>query len=238
MADEKINEEAENESPIKKEKKQKTPRKEGEIPMLFMIGGALGVVVMIIVSVIIGTVIANKLFPPVGFSVASVEGHGDGEHEDEDGKVKLKPFVEEDIEDTISLLQDEKWLTIDNCKAQTNVKGSASTLGIITIAAIYKPYYTEELSNRGFLTEGGKDGHGNPLPPGVNKESELYKKLQVNIKSALTSFISKHTAEELQDLQSNGDLPDSLKSALKNPFKDIGLVLGKVDITDFMVTKI
>ena len=240
MADEKVNENVgdEKEAPAKKEKKQKPPTKEGAIPMVLMIGGAFGGVVMIIVSVIIGTVIANKLFPPVSFPVAAVEEHHEeNQHEDEHGKAKLKSFPEEDMEDDISLLQDGDWLTIDDCKAQTNVKGNASMMGIITIAAMYKPHYVEELSHKGFLTEAGKDGHGNPTPPGVNKESELYKRLKLNIKTALTSYISKHTADELQDMQSHGELADSLKGTLKKSFRDIGLIVGRVDITEFLVAK-
>jgi hypothetical protein len=53
----------------------------------------------------------------------------------------------------------------------------------------------------------------------------------------LIDFISKHSSSELQNLQSNGSLGDSLKVSLKKSFKDIGLVVGKVDVTYFMIAR-
>lgn len=219
----------------KSTKKEKKPKKEGGIPILIMAGGALGGVIMIIVSVIIGTVIANKLFPPV---VPAVTGEEQVASEDAGQHTKkLKPFPEdgEDMGEGISLLEDSEWLTFDSNKTQTNLKSPAGMIGIIDIAATYKPYYVEELTEKGFLEEPGTDSHGNPTPAGANKESGLYKKLKLNVTSALIDFISSHTAEELQNLQSSGKLSDSLKTKLKNPFKDIGLIVGKVDITQFII---
>ena len=238
MADEKINNEEEhkNEPSSKKEKKTKP---EGSIPLALMIGGALGGVVMIIVSVIIGTIIANKLFPPIlPVGVVAEEHHAETK-EEEEHKEKLKAFPDDlGIEDSISLLEDGDWLTFDSCKSSTNIKNSPNKLCVIDIAAIYKPYYVDVLTEKGFLKKGeGKDVHGNPIPAGVDKNSDLYKKLQRNVTSALISFISTHTEEELLHLRSNSELSDSLKIALKASFKDIGLIIGKVDVTYFLVTK-
>jgi flagellar basal body-associated protein FliL len=232
MADEKTNEiETEKNKPVKSKEK-----KEDGIPLVLMIGGALGGVVMIIVSVIIGTIIANKLFPPqIGTAVVEEE------HTTTDGKghhKKLEPFPEDnEIEGTISLLEDSDWLTFDSCKIQTNVKSPAGMIGIIDVAVSYKPHYVEELTIKGFLQEPGVDGHGNPTSGGANKESTLYKKLKLNVSSALLGFIGSHTADELQNMQSNGTLSDSLKVNLKQPFKDIGLIVGKVDITSFIIAR-
>jgi len=235
MAVEKINEEVESNvaESTKKKKKEKSLQKKGAISILLMVGGALGVVIMIIASVIIGTVLANKLFPPqTGMIVVT-----DDEDTDKKHLKKLKPFPtdDEDFEDTISLLQDDEWLTFDDCKSQTNVRGS-TTICVIDIAVTYKPYYVEELKAKGFLTKPGKDSHGNPTLAGVNKNHDLFIKLKRNVKTSLLDFISKHTASELQGMQSSGTLSDSLKMYLKNSFKDIGLVIGKVDVTYFIIS--
>ena len=232
MANENKNEEIESENTesTKKSKKQKAPKKEVAIPIPLMIGGALGVVIMIIASVIIGTVLANKLFPPHSGTIIVAEE--DEEINEKKQTKKHKPFPEEDedFENAISLLQDGEWLTLEDNKAQTNVKGS-TTICVIDIAVTYKAHYVEELKNKGFLVETGKDS-----PPSANKDNELYVKLKRNVKTSLLDFISKHTASELQDMQSSGKLSENLKVHLKNSFRDIGLVIGKVEITYFIIS--
>ncbi|MCL2040399.1 MAG: hypothetical protein FWG85_08250 [Bacteroidetes bacterium] len=240
MADKNINEMEDENNEQSSPPKNKKTKSEGSIPLILMIGGALGGVIMIIVSVIIGTVIANKLFPPVAPVMMPADEHHDTANDEKHPKDKLNTFPDDyEIDESISLLEDGEWLTFDSCKSQTNVKNNPNKLCIIDVAAIYKPHYVDLLTDKGFLTKSeGKDLHGNPIPPGVNKTSELYKKLQRNVTSALISFIGTHTEEELLYLKGNGQLSDSLKVALKEPFKDIGLIVGKVDVTYFIISKI
>lgn len=230
------------ESP-KKEKGAKTkPAKsadKGQLPLLLMIGGALGGVIMIIVSVVIGTVIAQKLFPPQMGAPVETEEHAEAEGEHGHAVEKLAPVPDgEDMSEEgapSNLLADAGTLTFKSGKLASNTKGSANTVCLLEFVAEYKPYYVEQLTAKGFLTEAGVDAHGNPAPPGVDTTNELYQKLKLSVASEMMLFFNSKTSTEIHNMQSIGVLSDTLKNVLKKPFKETGLQIGRVSISGFNI---
>ena len=140
------------------------PKKEGDVSVVLMIGGALGAVVLIIVSAIIGTVIANRIFPPYIIEMPAppppvVEEKTDDSSKEKKKKKKLESTEDDDDDDDeesdgsgSKLLGHHELYTFKSDKVTTNVKGSTVIFGQLTIAVNYKLLYLDELSDKGFIT--------------------------------------------------------------------------------------
>lgn len=226
---------AEEVTPSKK-KKESAPKKEGSMSLVVMIGGALGGVVLIILSVIIGTIIANKLFPPtiVGGAVATEKTE---EKQEDTSKKKLPPYPEDDsmfVQSNL-LTSDFHWNTFKSGRITTNVKNSTDRYVVIELTIDYSLFYKEELIAKGFATDGGKDKDDKPLPPVVDTASAMYQKLKLSIINKINDFLSSYTDTELQTMRP--ELRTNIKNALKPTFKEFGLLVGEINIVQFIFAK-
>jgi flagellar basal body-associated protein FliL len=236
---EQLDETADNNEKAESKKKKQKPskeKKEGEIPLVLMIGGALGGVIIIIVSVIIGTIVANKMFPPQIGPIAEGENTEkvaeEGEH-----KEKLPAFpTDEKYDDALSLLEEDDWLNFNSERIQTNVSGGGK-ICILNIAIYYKPFWVKTLTEKGFLRPESEGGHGAMIPGGADTTNALYVKLKQSVSSKLLEFIGSHSEIDLQSMQSEAKLAETLKEYLKPTFKDTGLLVGKVEVTYFMLAR-
>jgi hypothetical protein len=201
-----LDEVAEEIEPSPKKAPKPAPKKSGQIPLPLIIGGAFGCVVMIVVSVIVGTIVAQQFFPPPIVVVKEITKEvepEEEEHADEHGgghgakKQKLEPIPEdEEIEDDSPLLADSDWLTFNSEKYAGNTR-TPGKMAVLEFVITYKPFRVDILKHKGFLTEAGVDGHGNPTPPGVDEKCDLYKEFQRNIKSKMMLFIAQSSDAEL-----------------------------------------
>ncbi|MDR0927907.1 MAG: hypothetical protein LBO69_09135 [Ignavibacteria bacterium] len=238
---------AESKKKPKKEKKTKEPNEDGKPSTILIAGGAAGLMILIIISVIVGSVIAQKMFPIEASAVVATEEteHAEG---DEHSAKKLPPMPdgEEGGEDVISMLADDSWLSFSSDKIQTNPSDNARAVCILNVAVTYKPYYVDQLTARGFLIPApaaGGGGHGEApaheegakVPMIADTNNSIYKSLRQSVASTLGGFLGSHTQASLQAMQSSNTLTDTLKSVLKTPFRNTGLIVGKVEITNFMI---
>jgi len=221
--------------PSKKKTKAPKPKKDGDIPIVLIVGGALGGVVLIILSVVIGTVVANKLFPPYveGIETAIKEVYANmvAKEEATNDNKKL-PFPDEDtgFEDSQLLTADADWHTFTSGEVTTNTKNSTTMFGIVSIAVDYSLHYKEELIARGFATVAGKDA-----PIEIDDKSQIYQRFQLAVTSVINDFIGSHTSEELQSMRQ--ELGAKIREELKPTFRSFGLVIGNVKITKFIVAR-
>ena len=245
----------------KKEKPPKAPKKEGDIPLVLMLGGAIGGVVLIIISAALGTIVANKLFPPTEDSVKSTILAAFAKIQAEEAEAKAKEAEEKEaeekhhslpgwddnatLEDSYLFVADAEWYSVDG-KITTNVRNSMSTYVSVDVTVNYRVHYKEELTARGFLAAGGGEGEGGGHgghgaegggggPMTVNTSSELYKKLVAGLAGKLTEFMGSHTEAELQNMRP--ELSEKLKEELKQTFREFGLIIGKVDVTKFVLAR-
>jgi len=218
--------------PSKKKTKEPKPKKEGDIPILLIIGGALGGVVLIILSVVIGTIVANKLFPPYieGIETAIKEVYAKIEKNDAtpNNNNKKLQFPDEDtgFEGSQLFAADEGWHTFSSGKITANVRNSTSMYLIVDIAIDYKLFHKEELIARGFAVEQGKNE-----PPTVDTNSAMYKRLKVEVASKLNDFAASHSEVELQEMRLN--FGEKIREELKPTFQSFGLQIGKVNVPVF-----
>lgn len=249
----------------KSKKKPAKPKKEGgDTPILLMIGGALGAVVLIIVSVIIGTLITHKLFfsYPTDRQVVVKEKDDKAEKEDKDKedeeekkkkedeeKEKKLPPIPDDLDEldvASKLLSMDDWYTIETAKITSNTRGSMNWFAIARVSINYKAYYKEELERKGFLVPakaagGGEGGHGGAAPAGaeakfdVDQKGDFYKQFSQTLTAKINDFLSTHTAQELQANRLN--LSTELREFLKQTFKEYGLIIGEVKFLEWMVAQ-
>jgi hypothetical protein len=138
-------------------------------------------------------------------------------------------------DDALSLLEEDDWLYFNSERIQTNVS-DGNKICILNIAISYKPFWIKALTEKGFLRPESEGSHG-PIPGGADTTNPLYVKLKQSVSSKLLEFIGSHSEIDLQSMQSEAKLTETLKEYLKPTFKDIGLLVGKVEVTYFMLAR-
>jgi hypothetical protein len=220
-------------------KKVKKPRKEGEIPVILIVGGAFAGVIVIILSVIIGVIIANTLFPQAFKADAKAETEQTEKTDEIDKKEKLEEPVPDGEYDSRSLLlSGDEWYSFKSDKITTNVKNSINTFVVMSVMVDYQVHFKEELTAKGFL-KAAEEAAENPLPPAVDTTSALYQKLKQIVASRINDFIGTYSEQELQQMRTDAQLKfsDRFKEYLKPTFKDFGLIIGEVHFVEFMFAR-
>lgn len=224
-----------------KKKKNAKARAEGDIPLPLIIGGALGAVILIIISVIAGNVVANKLFPPSVESIkVALAEYTAAQHTEsnENAAKKLNDVPDIDMSNESELFAaGAEWLTFEGKKITTNVKDGQMLLVDVSIG--YKLYHKEELIARGFAKPaGGGGGHGEAASDTEAMEADttnpLYKKFHNDLKSQINTFFAMYTRTDLEAMRSNNGLADKLKEFVKPTFKKFGLQIGDVSFPQFL----
>jgi uncharacterized membrane protein len=225
-------------------KKAPKPKKEGGTPIVLIAGGAFAGVIVIILSVIIGVIIANMLFPKIFKEGEAPEPEKIEKTAEEIAKEETEKLAEnfpdnEEYDKKSLLLSGEEWYSFKSDKITTNVKGSVNTFVATSIMVDYRAYFKDELISKGFLLKGEGDSPETPVPPTVDTTSALYQKLKQIISSKMNDFIGMHTEGELQQMRTDEVLKfsDRFKEYLKPTFKDFGLVIGEVYIVEFMFAR-
>jgi len=239
-----IKDEEEVAEPVEPSSKKSKPKKEGEIPIILIAGGALGGVVLIILSVVIGTIVANKLFPPYyeGIENAIQEVYADmkkKEETTEDAKEqrKLPAFPDEDtgFEGSHLFAADVEWFTFVSSDITTNTRGSTQMFAQVKVSIDYNIHYKEELVARGFAVEEPAAEKGASPTLKVIESSTLYKRFNLAVESKINDFIGLHSDAELQAMRQS--FGEKLREELKPTFREFGLIIGKVNVTKFIVTR-
>jgi len=225
----------------KKGKKEPKPKKEGGPPIVLIAGGALGGIILIVLSVVIGTIVANKLFPPYleGFETAVKEAIENMELPapviQGTGTRNLEPFPDDDeLEGSNLFAAGANWFTLNSGKITTNVRGSNSMFVSVIVAVDYSLHHKEELVARGFAVAETADKNAEPTY-NVDENSTLYQRFKIAVGSKINDFIGSHSEGELQAMRH--ELGEKLREDLRPTFRDFGLVIGRVNVTQFLIAR-
>ncbi len=199
----------------KAEKKAKKEKKEGGLPLPMIIGGAAGLVILIALSVILGTIIASNFFAPQQASVQAVENADKA-----NDKSKKKIPADEDDPDAPA---DDDMHIFETGKITTNTKGASNIYVVLELAVDFKPYDPEDEKMKALVNEKGE----------INKELPLYNKLKMQVTSQITNVLASYTEPELQ--AARPELNNIMRTQLKSVFRKFELKLGDVHVVTFLV---
>ncbi len=212
-------EETEKQEPEKPEKKKKKEKKEGGgggLSLPLIIGAAFGIIILIVVSVIIGIVVANKFMG----GHDSAEGEAKGKTEQQAGKEKKEdPYSQE--ESYLSKL--EGVMFMETGRITTNPKNGSSMFVVVNLALEFKKMNEDSDELKAIADKEGK----------LNIENPLVQKMVAKIKGKINQMIGSYTEAELQ--QNRPNLPEMFKKELKPVFKEFELMLGNVSIQEFII---
>lgn len=232
------NDPKEEEQDKKAKTKTKKPKKEGALSLPVIIGIAVGAVVLIVASVVIGSFVASKLFPTQGGGNSATLDTADItaaiqkanremlEAQQKEGKT---PEEIDDMEaERMSSMPDV--LVFETGKIVSNPRGNANVLIVLELALDFRVYDKENKTSMEIVTIEGKD---DAVTRTINFESTSYKKLKTRVTSNLNELIATYSEAEFQGMR--GDLKNIIRTQLRPVFRNFGLQLGEVQIVTFLI---
>lgn len=227
------NEGTENPSPTKKGKKTKPPKvkKEGAVPLPMIIGASVGAVLLITVSVIVGTIVASSIFGEKSESEASTEKIVEAVQEALKGELGTitksgKTPEELDSMEVANMSKGADVLTFETGKITSNSKGSSNTFVVIDLSIDFRIYDKENT-----VTKELTKGEGEKLE--LNLESSVLKKIKNRITGKINELIASYSEQEFQSMRP--ELKNIIRTQLRPVFHNFGLQLGEIQILTFII---
>lgn len=210
-----MSDEVEEKHEPEKPKKEKKPMGPLSLPMI--IGLAVGVILLVIASVIVGIVVASKFFAPHTEEAADAEGTKKAKTE------KHAPKEDPYAEGESYLARLEGVVYMETGRITTNPKGQSAMFVVVNLGLEFKLMDAE---NEGLAEMMDKEGK-------LNMESPITKKLMARIRGSINELLASYTEADLQT--NRPKIPELIKQQLKPIFRDFELTLGNVTIQEFII---
>ncbi|MGI6370328.1 MAG: hypothetical protein GX372_01740 [Ignavibacteria bacterium] len=224
-----------NEGKGKKTKEAKA-KKEGALSLPVIIGISVGAVVLIIASVVVGSIVASKLFPTQGGGAVLDTANITAAIQKANREILEAKTKEGKTPEEIDEMEAEKMsnmpdiLVFETGKIVSNPRGNANVFIVLELALDFRVYDEENKTSMEIVKIEGKD---EAATREINFESTGYKKLKTRITSNLNELIATYSEAEFQAMR--GDLKNIIRTQLRPVFRNFGLQLGEVQIVTFLI---
>ena len=189
-----------------------------------------GAIVLINLSVIIGTIVASNLFEKGGGGATAEDiktvVQQTLEKELEGTSKKNKTPEELDSMDLANMSKMDDMLTFETGKITSNSKGSSNTFVVLELAIDFRIYDKENPKTKDIAK-----GEGDKTE--LNLESPTLKKIKIRITSKINELIATYSEAEFQAMRP--ELKNIIRTQLRPIFSDFNLQLGDVQIITFII---